>query len=154
MPTGFQLTYDIPTRRSGSSIGTNGTPLHTGKCPTKVNCHKARKGGTTPEYQHTERCSACSNQGGYGVYKLSMRNVRTLFPLEYLLAFLITDILSCSANENAVKSSKKTIMPRDVLEAISQLELDDFRPRLEAELASRTPLSFTCPRLLMSQLPY
>lgn len=50
-------------------------------------------------------------------------------------ATVFINYLCTAANENAVKANKKTIMPKDVLEAISQLELNEFRPRLEAELA-------------------
>lgn len=50
-------------------------------------------------------------------------------------ATVFINYLCTAANENAVKANKKTIMPKDVLEAISQLELDEFGPRLQAELA-------------------
>ncbi|KAF8418036.1 histone-fold-containing protein, partial [Tirmania nivea] len=50
-------------------------------------------------------------------------------------ATVFINYLCTAANENAVKANKKTIMPKDILEAISQLELDEFCPRLQAELA-------------------
>jgi len=40
------------------------------------------------------------------------------------------------ANENAASSGRKTISPQDVLKALDDLEFGDFKPRLEAELAS------------------
>ncbi|KAI5808841.1 histone-fold-containing protein [Peziza echinospora] len=52
-------------------------------------------------------------------------------------ATVFINYLCATANENAAKNSRKTINPKDILEAISQLELDDFRPRLEAELNSK-----------------
>lgn len=42
-----------------------------------------------------------------------------------------------SANEHTIRQNKKTIMPKDVLEAITDIEFEDFLPRLEAELASK-----------------
>jgi DNA polymerase epsilon subunit 3 len=41
-----------------------------------------------------------------------------------------------SANENALRAHKRTIQPKDVLDALSDLEFEGFLPRLEAELAS------------------
>lgn len=40
------------------------------------------------------------------------------------------------ANEHASASNRKTINPQDVFNALEDLEFPDFRPRLEAELAS------------------
>ncbi|KAF8474703.1 histone-fold-containing protein, partial [Kalaharituber pfeilii] len=51
-------------------------------------------------------------------------------------ATVFINYLCTTANENAAKNNKKNINPKDILEAISHLELDEFRPRLEAELAS------------------
>lgn len=42
---------------------------------------------------------------------------------------------SGSANEQAQRMNKKTIQPKDVLDAIDDIEFDAFLPRLEAELA-------------------
>jgi DNA polymerase epsilon subunit 3 len=41
-----------------------------------------------------------------------------------------------SSNEHASASNRKTITPQDVFNALEDLEFPDFRPRLEAELAS------------------
>jgi hypothetical protein len=42
-----------------------------------------------------------------------------------------------SANENSMRSNKKTIQPADVFDAIRDLEFEPFLPRLEAELKSK-----------------
>jgi ABC-type transport system involved in cytochrome bd biosynthesis fused ATPase/permease subunit len=42
-----------------------------------------------------------------------------------------------SANENARLSNKKTISPQDVISALKDAELEEFIPRLEAELKSK-----------------
>ncbi|KAF2094856.1 histone-fold-containing protein, partial [Rhizodiscina lignyota] len=49
-------------------------------------------------------------------------------------ATVFVNYLSASANENALRSNKKTIQPRDVFDAVHDLEFDAFLPRLEAEL--------------------
>ncbi|KAI9811922.1 MAG: hypothetical protein M1832_000664 [Thelocarpon impressellum] len=50
-------------------------------------------------------------------------------------ATVFVNYLSSSANENTLRQGKKTMMPKDVLEALEDLEFEDFLPRLEAELA-------------------
>ncbi|KAI9819884.1 MAG: hypothetical protein M1827_006454 [Pycnora praestabilis] len=50
-------------------------------------------------------------------------------------ATVFVNYLSSHANESAMRANKKTIMPKDVLEAISELEFEGFLPRLEAELS-------------------
>ena len=40
-------------------------------------------------------------------------------------------------------ANKKTIQPRDVLEAITDLEFAEFTERLEGQLHSMVPLSFS-----------
>ncbi|KAI9767261.1 MAG: hypothetical protein M1840_005861 [Geoglossum simile] len=44
------------------------------------------------------------------------------------------------ANENALRAHKRTIQPKDVLDALSYLEFEGFLPRLEAELARYTEI--------------
>ncbi|KAF2452423.1 histone-fold-containing protein, partial [Lineolata rhizophorae] len=48
-------------------------------------------------------------------------------------ATVFVNYLSSHANENASRTGKKTIQPRDVIEAINELEFEPFLPRLEAE---------------------
>ncbi|KAI9674695.1 MAG: hypothetical protein M1817_001598 [Caeruleum heppii] len=55
-------------------------------------------------------------------------------------ASVFVNYLSAQANEHTLRAGKKTIMPQDVLAGISDLEFDDFRPRLEAELAKYTDI--------------
>ncbi|RPB28249.1 histone-fold-containing protein, partial [Terfezia boudieri ATCC MYA-4762] len=69
-------------------------------------------------------------------------------------ATVFINYLCTAANENAVKANKKTIMPKDVLEAISQLELDEFGPRLQAELASLSPYLSNLPHTTYIRSPY
>jgi hypothetical protein len=45
---------------------------------------------------------------------------------------------ACSANEQARRLNKKTIQPKDVMDAIHEIEFDMFLPRLEGELTSTT----------------
>jgi histone H3/H4 len=47
--------------------------------------------------------------------------------------------------ENAIRGGKKTINPKDVLEAVKELEFEGFLPRLEAELYSTFPPSPSTP---------
>jgi len=42
-----------------------------------------------------------------------------------------------SANERALVAGKKTIQPKDVLEALAELEFDGFTAQCEAELARK-----------------
>jgi len=55
---------------------------------------------------------------------------------------MLTEVIANRANENAANAGRKTISPQDVLKALDDLEFGDFKPRLEAELASSFPLSF------------
>lgn len=41
-----------------------------------------------------------------------------------------------------MKAHKRTIQPKDVLDALSEMEFEGFLPRLEAELASMFALFF------------
>ena len=50
-----------------------------------------------------------------------------------------------SANEFAQRDGRKTLNPNDVFRALEELEFPDFKPRLEAELAS----SFPTPSMLL-----
>jgi hypothetical protein len=45
-----------------------------------------------------------------------------------------------SAAENAVRSGKKTVMPKDVFEAMAELEYGFMLPRLEAEVSKFTSI--------------
>jgi hypothetical protein len=51
---------------------------------------------------------------------------------------VVADGRCCRANEHASRSGKKTIVPQDVFMALEDIEFPDFRPRLEAELASQS----------------
>lgn len=55
-----------------------------------------------------------------------------------------------SANEFAQREGRKTLNPNDVFRALEELEFPDFKPRLEAELAS----SFPGPVALLPPLQY
>lgn len=48
-------------------------------------------------------------------------------------------ITSCAA-EHALRSGKKTVMPKDVFEAMTELEFDFMLPRLEAEVTKFTSI--------------
>ncbi|KAI9775624.1 MAG: hypothetical protein M1835_005746 [Candelina submexicana] len=50
-------------------------------------------------------------------------------------ATVFVNYLASHAQEYTERANKKTIMPKDVLDAISELEFENFLPRLEAELA-------------------
>lgn len=49
-------------------------------------------------------------------------------------ATVFVNYLSSSASENAQRANKKTIQPRDVFDAVHDLEFDGFMERLEQEL--------------------
>ncbi|KAI9699050.1 MAG: hypothetical protein M1836_003239 [Candelina mexicana] len=59
-------------------------------------------------------------------------------------ATVFVNYLASHAQEYTERANKKTIMPKDVLDAISELEFENFLPRLEAELASRLALIPIC----------
>jgi len=61
-------------------------------------------------------------------------------PSQQYLRAMLTEVVCNRANENAASSGRKTISPQDVLKALDDLEFGDFKPRLEAELASSFPL--------------
>ena len=48
-------------------------------------------------------------------------------------------ITSCAA-EHALRSGKKTVMPKDVFDAMTELEFDFMLPRLEAEVTKFTSI--------------
>jgi histone H3/H4 len=54
-------------------------------------------------------------------------------------ATVFVNYLATSAAEHAGRTSKKTIQPNDIIDAVRELELPDFTTRLEAELASTIP---------------
>jgi hypothetical protein len=68
------------------------------------------------------------------------QNISSSIDVAYaLLCFAYAQLLtkfSYSSNENARLSNKKTISPQDVMSALKDAELEEFLPRLEAELKS------------------
>jgi hypothetical protein len=66
-----------------------------------------------------------------------------------LYARLIAPANLISANENTQGQGRKTIAPQDVMKALEDLEFPDFKPRLEAELASKS-LSYPTSRTLLT----
>jgi len=51
-------------------------------------------------------------------------------------ATVFVSYLVNSANDRAVLANKKTVQPKDVLEALGELEFEGFVERVEAELLS------------------
>jgi len=51
-----------------------------------------------------------------------------------------------SANELVQLGGKKTVMPQDVMAALKDAELEEFLPRLEAELKSNPSLLHSHPQ--------
>ncbi|KAF2422370.1 histone-fold-containing protein, partial [Tothia fuscella] len=49
-------------------------------------------------------------------------------------ATVFVNYLTAHANESAQRANKKTIQPKDVMDAIAEIEFDSFLPRLEGEL--------------------
>ncbi|PSN73218.1 histone-fold-containing protein, partial [Corynespora cassiicola Philippines] len=49
-------------------------------------------------------------------------------------ATVFVNYLTSCAAENAARSNKKTVMPKDVFDAMAELEFEAFLPRLEAEV--------------------
>ncbi|KAF2189674.1 histone-fold-containing protein [Zopfia rhizophila CBS 207.26] len=49
-------------------------------------------------------------------------------------ATVFVNYLTHHAHENAARSNKKTVMPKDIFDAMQELEFDAFLPRLEAEV--------------------
>jgi len=52
-------------------------------------------------------------------------------------ATVFVSYLVNSANDRAVLANKKTVQPKDVLEALGELEFEGFVGRVEAELLSK-----------------
>ncbi|KAF2266889.1 histone-fold-containing protein [Lojkania enalia] len=55
-------------------------------------------------------------------------------------ATVFVNYLTHHAQENAARSNKKTVMPKDVFDAMMELEFEGFLPRLEAEVAKFTSI--------------
>ncbi|KAF2653870.1 histone-fold-containing protein [Lophiostoma macrostomum CBS 122681] len=55
-------------------------------------------------------------------------------------ATVFVNYLTSHAAENAARSNKKTVMPKDVFDAMQELEFESFLPRLEAEVAKFTSI--------------
>ncbi|KAF2706783.1 histone-fold-containing protein [Pleomassaria siparia CBS 279.74] len=55
-------------------------------------------------------------------------------------ATVFVNYLTSCAAEHAARSNKKTIMPKDVFDAMHELEFQDFIPRLEAEVGKFTSI--------------
>ncbi|ORY13754.1 histone-fold-containing protein [Clohesyomyces aquaticus] len=55
-------------------------------------------------------------------------------------ATVFVNYLTHHAAEHAARSNKKTVMPKDVFDAMQELEFDSFLPRLEAEVAKFTSI--------------
>ena len=57
-------------------------------------------------------------------------------------ATVFANYLASTAHDFTLRNNKKTIIAKDVLDAIDLLEFSQFRPRLEAELESTFHRSF------------
>ncbi|KAF2018767.1 histone-fold-containing protein [Aaosphaeria arxii CBS 175.79] len=55
-------------------------------------------------------------------------------------ATVFVNYLTSHAAENATRNGKKTVMPKDIFEAMQELELEAFLPRLEAEVNKFTAI--------------
>lgn len=94
-----------------------------------------------PKHTDTKGCTISHIQKRYSVRQLPHCAVRkqyawkkAVIPLEQSRSDSLT-----SANESAQRANKKTIQPKDVMDAIAEIEFDHFLPRLDGELTS-TPL--------------
>lgn len=96
---------------------------------------------------------AMSKSATVFVNYLTSQYVALPFPLELTMALqnlLETHVeaevlcanclVSCSAAEHALRSGKKTVMPKDVFDAMNELEFSFMIPRLEAEVAKFTSI--------------
>lgn len=125
----------------------------TGSEPAEKHRDEIGKGRVTRKYTDTGECHDSHVEKRHGIRELSRIYVR-FHPLPLLLRTQapislfyqptppLTNpcFLRNRANENAASSGRKTISPQDVLKALDELEFGDFKPRLEAELASSPPL--------------
>ncbi|KAF2002853.1 histone-fold-containing protein [Amniculicola lignicola CBS 123094] len=55
-------------------------------------------------------------------------------------ATVFVNYITTTAHENAARQNKKTIMPKDIYEAMLELEFQDFLPRLQAEVEKFTSI--------------
>ncbi|KIW06903.1 uncharacterized protein PV09_02573 [Verruconis gallopava] len=102
--------------------------------------------------QVSEDGGGSTSKDGYGVEDLALPRTmvqrlakgvlppNTQIQKDALLAIsksatVFVNYLSSHAQEQAQRMNKKTIQPKDVLDAIADIEFDMFLPRLEAELA-------------------
>ncbi|KAI9700182.1 MAG: hypothetical protein M1820_006850 [Bogoriella megaspora] len=70
-------------------------------------------------------------------------------------ATVFINYVATHAQDNAVAADKSSIRPKDVIEAIRELEFEDFIPRLEIELESQFPIFIPVanPKSLLTLLP-
>ncbi|KAK4978407.1 hypothetical protein LTR28_005767 [Elasticomyces elasticus] len=64
-------------------------------------------------------------------------------------ATVFVNYIAAHGNEAAQAAGKKTIQPLDVMAAIKELEFEEFLPRLEAELESKSRISYVNPTLII-----
>ncbi|KAL7266145.1 hypothetical protein RUND412_011321 [Rhizina undulata] len=97
---------------------------------TKIHSDSTSERCTTAKYERPKGCRPRVVEGWDSIYKL---------PLFYEAGKLIKwerGWVEGSANDHAKLHGRKTIAPKDILEAMRIMEFDDFLPRLEAELES------------------
>jgi hypothetical protein len=112
-----------------------------GSWPPSHNGPTPRKRSSPAEYTNPERCAIIDMEECDRFCKLPSITVRSIriIPMKETRKSYINIY---SANDNAMRLSKKTIQPKDVLDAIHDLEFDSFLPRLESELTSKSSYHF------------
>lgn len=86
---------------------------------------------SSSKYSDTKRCAPRNIEKRDRLRKLPEHTVR---PFDNIL-LKVHPLTSHSANEAAIRASKKTIQPKDVLQALEELEFGTFIERCEGELA-------------------
>lgn len=111
-------------------------PSCSGPQPPQIDSTATRKGRASAEYTDTERCLACYVQERNRFRQLPDHKVCRR---PYAIAMACIDY-AFSAAEHAARSGKKTVMPKDVFDAMQELEFEFMLPRLEAEVSKFTSI--------------
>lgn len=108
--------------------------IYLGLSPTTDFNATISQGCTSSKYADTTRCCAGHSQGGDSIRVIPLVPVSVNLYLHLLRTALTGNPCVCvySANEATLK---RTVSPEDVLSAISEIEFDNFLPRLQRELA-------------------
>ncbi|CZT22665.1 uncharacterized protein RCC_08370 [Ramularia collo-cygni] len=121
----------MPGRKSNVSTASNGPEDVTETPPVKATKDKEREGLSVDDLSLPKSMIA---RLAKGVLPANTQIHKDALLALHKSATVFVSYIASNSNDNAQAGGKKTILPQDVMAALKDAELEEFLPRLDAEL--------------------